>query len=80
MSFWSGKKVLVTGATGLVGSWLVQELLSQRANVSCLVWDADPTSELISSKLIDKTFVINNNNSNNCIIIILLLSIDSQQY
>jgi len=59
MSFWSGKKVLVTGATGLVGSWLVQQLLLQRANVSCLVWDADPTSELISSKLIDKTFVIN---------------------
>jgi len=59
MSFWSGKKVLVTGATGLVGSWLVQQLLLQRANVSCLIWDADPTSELISSKLIDQTFVIN---------------------
>ena len=59
MSFWSGKNVLVTGATGLVGSWLVQELLLQGANVSCLVWDADPTSELISSKLIDQTSVIN---------------------
>lgn len=59
MSFWSGKNVLVTGATGLVGSWLVQELLLQEANVSCLVWDADPTSELISSKLIDQTLVIN---------------------
>ena len=59
MSFWSDKNVLVTGATGLVGSWLVQELLLQGANVSCLVWDADPTSELISSKLIDRTLVIN---------------------
>lgn len=59
MSFWSGKNVLVTGATGLVGSWLVQDLLLQGANVSCLVWDADPTSELISSKLIDQTLVIN---------------------
>ena len=59
MSFWSGKNVLVTGATGLVGSWLVQELLLRKANVSCLVWDADPSSELISSKLIDKTLVIN---------------------
>ncbi len=59
MSFWSGKSVLVTGATGLVGSWLVQELLLQKANVACLVWDSDPTSELISSKLIDQTLVIN---------------------
>jgi len=58
MTFWSGKSVLVTGATGLVGSWLVQELLLQGVNVSCLVWDADPTSELISSKLIDRTLVI----------------------
>jgi CDP-glucose 4,6-dehydratase len=59
MSFWSGKNVLVTGATGLVGSWLVQELLLQKANVACLVWDSDPTSELISSGLIDETLVIN---------------------
>ena len=59
MSFWSGKNVFVTGATGLVGSWLVQELLLQGANITCLVWDADPTSELISSKLINQTLVIN---------------------
>jgi CDP-glucose 4,6-dehydratase len=58
MSFWSDKSVLVTGATGLVGSWLVRELLSQGANVSCLVWETDPASDLISSKLIDQTFVI----------------------
>ncbi len=58
MSFWSGKKVLVTGATGLVGSWLVRELLSQESKVACLVWDREPTSELISSKLIDQTLVI----------------------
>ena len=58
MSFWAGKDVLVTGATGLVGSWLVRELLSQESKVSCLVWDTDPTSELISSKLIDQTLVI----------------------
>ena len=58
MSFWAGKDVLVTGATGLVGSWLVRELLSQESKVSCLVWDTDPSSELISSKLIDQTLVI----------------------
>jgi CDP-glucose 4,6-dehydratase len=58
MSFWSGKNILVTGATGLVGSWLVRELLTLEANVSCFVWDADPTSDLISSKLIDRTLVV----------------------
>jgi uncharacterized protein YbjT (DUF2867 family) len=29
MSFWKDKSVLVTGATGLVGSWLVNELLKE---------------------------------------------------
>lgn len=58
MSFWPGKNVLVTGATGLVGSWLVRELLLNGSKVTCLVWDTDSTSQLISSKLIDQTLVI----------------------
>jgi CDP-glucose 4,6-dehydratase len=49
----------VTGATGLVGSWLVRELLEQKSIVSCLVWQVEPTSDLISSKLIEQTKVIN---------------------
>jgi CDP-glucose 4,6-dehydratase len=39
----------VTGATGLLGSWLVQALINLRANVVCLVRDWVPQSKLLSS-------------------------------
>lgn len=44
-----GRTVLVTGASGIVGSWLVRSLLSQRADVVALMRDEDPRSELIRS-------------------------------
>jgi CDP-glucose 4,6-dehydratase len=49
MSFWNNKSVLVTGATGLVGSWLVRDLLEKGARVTALVLDNDPNSQLIRS-------------------------------
>jgi len=49
MSFWNNKSVLVTGATGLVGSWLVRDLLEKGAKVTALVLDNDPSSQLIRS-------------------------------
>lgn len=58
-SFWQSRRVLVTGATGLVGSWLVKDLLAQRASVVALVRDADPQSELIRSEDIKRLFVVN---------------------
>lgn len=57
--FWKGHRTLVTGATGLVGSWLVKELLSAGAQVTILVKDADPQSELIRSGDYARTTVIN---------------------
>ena len=57
--FWSDKRVLVTGATGMVGSWLVKELLAQGAYVVALVRDADPQSELFRSQAIKKVAVVN---------------------
>jgi len=48
-SDWSDRKVLVTGATGLVGSWLVARLLERGANVVAFVLDMDPQSELMLS-------------------------------
>ena len=49
MTFWSGKRVLVTGATGLVGSWLTKALVAGGAHVVALICDLDPQSELLRS-------------------------------
>lgn len=42
--FWRNRPVFVTGATGLVGSWLVKELVDRGADVLCLVRDTVPRS------------------------------------
>jgi CDP-glucose 4,6-dehydratase len=49
MNFWNGKNVLVTGATGMVGSWLVKRLIQEKARITVLVQDHNPQSELIRS-------------------------------
>lgn len=59
MSDFEGRRVLVTGATGMVGSWLVKELLAQGAVVVALVLDLDPQSELVRSGDIDRCSVVN---------------------
>jgi CDP-glucose 4,6-dehydratase len=59
MDTFRGKSVFVTGATGMVGSWLVKELLKQQAKVTILVLDSDPQSELIRSNDIKKCKVFN---------------------
>lgn len=59
VNFWSGKRVFVTGATGLVGSWLVKELLKSGAFVVALVRDADPQSEFYRSGDYQRTAVVN---------------------
>jgi CDP-glucose 4,6-dehydratase len=58
MSFWYRRNVFVTGATGLLGSWLVEELLHQGANVTCLVRDWVPASLLVSSGMLERTNVV----------------------
>jgi CDP-glucose 4,6-dehydratase len=58
-AFWRDRPVLVTGATGLLGSWLVRRLVAARADVVALVRDWVPRSILLSSAdLVSKvTFV-----------------------
>ena len=44
--FWRDRNVLVTGCTGLLGSWLVRSLVEKDANVIGLVRDLVPKSNL----------------------------------
>ncbi len=55
---WKGRRVFVTGATGLVGSWLVRELLNREACVVVLIRDWDPQSELVRSGTITRVHVV----------------------
>lgn len=57
-TFWRDRPVLVTGATGLVGSWVVKRLLEWQASVVCLVRDWVPHSALVSSGDIERTTVV----------------------
>lgn len=50
-SFWQDRPVFITGATGLVGSWLARRLLALGADVVCLVRDWVPQSEFYRAGL-----------------------------
>lgn len=43
--FWQGRSVLVTGATGFLGGWLVRELVERNARVVALVRRDKPESQ-----------------------------------
>jgi CDP-glucose 4,6-dehydratase len=57
-SFWRDRPVFVTGATGLLGSWLVKHLVRSGADVVCLVRDWVPQSELVLSGLLDRVRIV----------------------
>ncbi|MCX6079902.1 MAG: GDP-mannose 4,6-dehydratase [Chloroflexi bacterium] len=57
-NFWSDRPVFVTGATGLLGSWLVKSLVQAGADVTCLVRDWVPQSEMVRTHLIDQVKVV----------------------
>jgi CDP-glucose 4,6-dehydratase len=60
MSFdWKAKKVLVTGATGMVGSWLVKSLIQNKSEVIALVRDINYQTEFYRSKDYLKTTIVN---------------------
>ena len=56
--YWVDRPVFVTGASGLLGGWLVRSLLTAGADVVCLVRDWVPQSEIIRSHLIDQIKVV----------------------
>ena len=57
-SFWQDRPTFVTGATGLLGGWLVRRLLDFGADVVCLARDWVPQSELIRARLIEQVKVV----------------------
>lgn len=50
-AFWRDKRVFVTGATGFLGGWLVEELLNQAANVVTIIRDSRPDSKFYRDSL-----------------------------
>ena len=58
MGFWEDRKVFVTGASGLLGSWMVEELLNEGANVTCLLRDWVPGSKFVSSGTANKANIV----------------------
>jgi CDP-glucose 4,6-dehydratase len=55
---WQKRRVLVTGATGMVGSWLVKALLDAGAYTVALILDPDPQSELYRSGDVNRISVV----------------------
>jgi len=57
-NFWRDRSVLVTGATGLLGGWLIRRLLSHGADVVCVMRDWVPQCELVRTKQLDDVKVV----------------------
>ena len=55
---WDGRRVLVTGATGMVGAWLCRELLGRGARVVALVRDHDPQADFYRSGDVERATVV----------------------
>lgn len=58
MSFWKDRNVFVTGATGLLGSWMVKELIGRGANVISLMRDWVPDSNFNELGFFETTTVV----------------------
>jgi CDP-glucose 4,6-dehydratase len=56
--FWRNRSVFVTGATGLLGSWLTEALMASGARITCLVRDWTPESRLVRSGNLERVNVV----------------------
>jgi CDP-glucose 4,6-dehydratase len=56
--FWRDRPTFVTGGSGLLGSWLVRQLVDAGAEVVCLLRDWVPQSELVRSRTLERVRVV----------------------
>ena len=57
-SFWLDRQVMVTGASGFLGGWLVRQLLEAGAILVCPVRDWVPGSQLIREKSVERVNLV----------------------
>jgi CDP-glucose 4,6-dehydratase len=57
-SFWADRTVFVTGGTGLLGSWLIHDLVEKKANVVALVRDNVPHSNINREKILTNIITV----------------------
>jgi CDP-glucose 4,6-dehydratase len=57
-SHWLDRPVFVTGATGLLGGWLVRRLVEEGASVTALVRDWVPRSTLLTADWLNKVTIV----------------------
>ncbi len=57
-NFWKGRPTFITGATGLMGSWLLRRLVDEGAEVVALVRDEAPSSIAVANGLLTKVAVV----------------------
>jgi len=57
-SLWRDRPTLVTGGTGLLGGWLIRQLLQAGADIVCLVRDWVPGSDIVRSGNLEKVKVV----------------------
>ncbi|HKO95961.1 MAG TPA: NAD-dependent epimerase/dehydratase family protein [Pyrinomonadaceae bacterium] len=58
-TFWRDRRTFVTGATGMLGGWTVQQLIDLGADVVCLMRDWVPQSELVRLEVSKKASIVN---------------------
>ena len=56
--FWKGKNVFITGCTGLIGSWITEDLTKKGATVTGLVRDNVPNNNFDILKLKEKINIV----------------------
>ena len=57
-NFWRERPVFITGATGLLGGWMVKELVCRGAEVIALIRDGSPRSFIAQEGLLNRITIV----------------------